>query len=191
MKFKIGIFGSAADNKNEVLQKAHEVGEVLSKYKNKIILITGVADGLPHKVVEVASKNGVEVWGFSAGINLKSQKEISPNHDLSIYKKIFYVPANYPFAKQVDVCRKYRNVSSTATCDAGIIISGRWGTMNEFTNLHDLGKVIGVFTGTGGIADELPRLMKKIHKKSKAVVIFASSPNKLISKVINLVEIRA
>ncbi len=52
MKYKIGIFGSAADNKEEALQKAQELGEALSFYKDKIILITGVADGLPYKVVK-------------------------------------------------------------------------------------------------------------------------------------------
>lgn len=59
----------------------------------------------------------------------------------------------------------YHNVLTTAACDAGIIIAGRWGSMNEFTNLYDMGKVIGVLTGTGGIADELPQLLKKISKK--------------------------
>ena len=33
--------------------------------------------------------------------------------------------------------------------------------MNEFTNLYDMGKVIGVLTGTGGIADELELLNQK------------------------------
>src|SRR3989344_3692776 len=184
MKYKVGIFGSAANNKEEVLYKAQELGEVLAKYKDKIILITGVADGLPHKVVQTASKNGVEVWGFSAGYDEKGQKKLSPSHDLAIYKKIFYVSEDYPLVHNIDACRKYRNVTSTATCDAGIIISGRWGTMNEFTNLHDMGKVIGVFTQTGGIADELPNLMKKIHKKSKAKVLFSNSMNQLIPSIL-------
>lgn len=183
MKYKIGIFGSAADTKEDALKKAQDLGEALSEYKDKIILITGVADGLPHKVVQVASKSGVEVWGFSAGCDEKGQKELSPSHDLSMYQKIFFVPSNYPFGKNIMARRKYRNISSTANCDAGIIISGRWGTMNEFTNLHDLGKIIGVFTGTGGIADELPSLMKKIHKKSKAVVLFNKSPKKLLEQI--------
>ena len=68
--------------------------------------------------------------------------------------------------------------------DAGIIISGRWGTMNEFTNLHDMGKVIGVLTGTGGVADDLSSLSKKIHKPSKAVVIFDSSPEQLVKRIL-------
>ena len=62
--------------------------------------------------------------------------------------------------------KKYRNVSSTANCDAGIIISGRWGTMNEFTNLYDMGKVIGILTETSGVADEIKNLSKKINKET-------------------------
>ena len=73
---------------------------------------------------------------------------------------------------------------STANCDAGIIISGRWGTMNEFTNLFDMGKAIGVLTGTGGVADELPAFCKKITKHNRSKVIFNDEPEKLVELVI-------
>lgn len=182
MKYKIGIFGSAVDEK-KALKKAEELGRELNKHN--IIVITGAADGIPYKVASTAFKLGSEVWGFTSTITLQEMKKIAENQDLNIYKKLFYVPQDYTFKKDIQVCRKYRNVTSTATCDAGIIISGRWGTMNEFTNLYDMGKIIGVLTGTGGTADELQRLMKKISKKSKALVIFDSSPKSLINKIIN------
>jgi len=57
-------------------------------------------------------------------------------------------------------------------------------TMNEFTNLIDMGKVIGVLRGTGGIADELEQLTKKINKPSKAKVIFHDSPKELVQEVL-------
>lgn len=85
---------------------------------------------------------------------------------------------------------KHDCVVINGACDAGIIISGRWGSMNEFTNLYDMGKVIGVLTGTGGIADELEYLMKKVTKKSKAVVIFDSSPDTLVEKIIKTLHKR-
>lgn len=57
--------------------------------------------------------------------------------------------------------------------------------MNEFTNLYDMGKVVGILTGTGGIADELENLNKRIKKKSKAKILFDNSPEKLIQKIID------
>lgn len=182
-KYKIGIFGSAVSNEEKVKGKARELGKTLSKYD--VLLITGACAGLPYEVVSEAVKNGAKVEGFSPELNIDGQRNFTPTDDLTIYSKINYVPEAFKYSSIPDVCKKYRNVISTANCDAGIIISGRWGTMNEFTNLYDMGKVIGVLTDTGGIADELQELLKKITKKSKAVVIFDNSPKKLVKEVIS------
>jgi ethanolamine utilization protein EutP (predicted NTPase) len=56
--------------------------------------------------------------------------------------------------------------------------------MNEFTNLFDMGKVIGVLTKTDGIADEFERLNKIIKKPGKAKVIFNDDPEELIDMVL-------
>lgn len=182
MKYRIGVFGSAEGNIQKIFNKAHALGKELGK--NKAIVITGASTGLPYEVAKTAKEYGSEVWGFSQATNLKEQEKLAPNCDFSIYKKLIYIPKNYEFASNNAVCKKYRNVTSTATCDAGIIIVGRWGTLNEFTNLYDMGKIIGVLTGTGGIADELSDLNKKINKKSKAKLLFNNSPERLIQNVI-------
>lgn len=187
MNYKIGIFGSnpgkdEPETDAATLQKAKELGAILGKKKLRIV--TGACSGLPYLVASIANKYGSEVWGYSPEIDVEHQKLFTPEDDLSIYTKIIYMPKDFELITTYEVCRKYRNVLSTATCDAGIIISGRWGTMNEFTCLHDYGKVIGVLTGTGGIADELPVLYKKIKKKSNAVVIFESETILLIKKII-------
>jgi len=75
-------------------------------------------------------------------------------------------------------------VISTSHCDAGIIISGKWGTMHEFCSLYDYGKVIGVLTSTDGIADELLALMNKINKESSAKVVFRAESRELVELVI-------
>lgn len=183
MKYKIGIFGSAEGDIQKIFSKAHALGKELAE--NKVIVITGASAGLPYEVAKTAKEHGSEIWGFSQTTNLKEQKKLSPSCDSSIYKRLIFVPKNYEFANNNDVSKKYRNVTSTATCDAGIIIAGRWGTMNEFTNLYDMGKVIGVLTGTDGIADELSNLNKKIKKKSKAKILFDSSPKKLVQRIID------
>ncbi len=93
------------------------------------------------------------------------------------FTKIFYVPQTFEHVNDIAVCRKYRNVSSSAAADAGIVIGGRIGTMNEFTLLYDLGKIIGVFDGSGGITERVIwDLLADAKKASKAVIIRDSDP---------------
>lgn len=182
MRYKIGIFGSAEGDIDRILSKADDLGKELTKHN--IVLVTGASTGLPYQVAKTAAKLGTKVWGYSTAIDLASQQAHHPEVDSKVFDKFIFIPKTYEFASEKKVCMKYRNVTSTANCDAGIIISGRWGTLNEFTNLYDMGKVIGVLTGTGGIADELPTLMKKISKKSNAKVVFNNSPTELVNSVL-------
>lgn len=189
MKFKIGVFGSNAEElETSVIEKAKQIGKELARYK--IIIITGASSGLPYHAAQEAAKKGAEIWGYSPVSNVENQKRFAPNDDISIYKKLIFVPKIFLLSNNLESSKKYRNVVSTATCDAGIIISGRWGTLNEFTNLYDMGKIIGVLTGTRGVADELPTLTQKISKKSKAKIIFSSSPKELVKKVIKELKSR-
>lgn len=183
-KFKIGIYGSAGDEQEKVINKALELGRVLGNYKDKIILITGASGGIPNIVVSEAAKHDVELWGYSPEIDLASQQKEFPACDTSIYSKLIYVPKEFEFIQNAPVRKKYRNVTSTANCDAGIIVSGRWGTLNEFTNLTDMGKIVGVYTGTGGVTDEIERLTAIIQKPKTGKVIFSDSPNELVKKIL-------
>lgn len=184
MQYKIGVFGSAVEDSIESLvEKAKKLGKALSLYD--IIVVTGASSGLPYITALNAWEGGRPVWGYSPEKDLRHQKKFTPNANLNIYKKIFFIPGSFPFSKNPDVCKKYRNVISTANCDAGIIISGRWGSLNEFTNLYDMGKVIGILTNSGGIADEIKALNKKIHKPNGAKLVFADSPKRLVKSVMD------
>ncbi len=178
---KIGIFGSAAGEIKPVFEKARELGEILAS--ENVTIITGASTGIPYQAAYAAYKKGAAVWGYSPSMDYKSHIK-DTGDDVSIYKKLIYVSRDFQYGKNILVTRKYRNVLSTANCDAGIIISGRWGTLNEFTNLFDMGKVIGVLTGTGGVANELKSLSKKISKPSKAKIIFDSSPRRLVKSIL-------
>jgi len=185
--FKIGVFGSSADvTDRSIEEKAAEVGAELAK--QNCIVITGGCPGLPYIAAESAHKHGGEVWGFSPAHNLEEQYKIYTDNDPTIYTKLIYVSSSFELANNVKACRKYRNVISVAACDAGIIISGRWGTLNELTNLLDYGKVIGILTGTGGVSDEIENLMSKIKKETGALVIYDNNPQMLIEKIINTLK---
>jgi len=181
-KIKIGIFGSAINEDEQIRQKARALGELLAQ--PDLILITGASSGLPYEVVYAAyQKKQVEIWGYSPAYNYDEQTVLISNEDNSIYSRLIYVSPQV-LLTTIESRRKYRNVLSTDQCDAGIIVSGRIGTLNEFTNLYDMGKVIGIFTNTGGVADELEVWLQKIDKPSNATIIFEGNPQSLVEKAV-------
>lgn len=188
-KEKIGIFGSAAGAPAIAIAQARALGEALTEHD--VVLITGACSGIPYEVVHSAYQKNrqIEVWGFSPARNLEEHTREYPHDDHTIYRRLEYIPQEFSI-EDITVRRKYRNVFSTATCDAGIIVSGRWGTMNEFTNLFDMGKIIGVLTETGGVADRLGEWSKEISKPSKAVVVYEHDPQKLVERVLEEIDHR-
>jgi len=180
--FHIGVFGAAIVERQDLVPLAREIGRVLAAAE--AIVITGACSGLPYQAAHAAAELGADVWGFSPVRSIEEQRRFTPQDDLSIYSRLIYPPDSFPFADDPLVCKKYRNVISTAHCDAGIIISGRWGTLNEFTNLVDFGKITGVLTNTGAIADELPGLTGRIRKEPSSTVIFDHEPQRLVERVL-------
>jgi predicted Rossmann-fold nucleotide-binding protein len=185
MKFKLGIYGSAAGDMSIAMPRTVELGKVLQSYADQVILITGACTGLPYTVISEAAPSGIEIWGYSAEFDLAGLQAAAPNDDHTIYSKIFYVPKDFPFSNLDRPRKKYRNIISAANCDAAIIISGRWGTLNEFTNIIDFQKTVGVLTDTGGIADELVDLTKKISKTGQGTVIFDNDPKRLVERLLS------
>ena len=191
MKYKVGVFGSAVDEGDEVMAKARQVGEALGKFKEKIIVVTGACSGVPYEAAREAAKAGVTVWGYSPEFDVSGQKRFTPEDDLSTYQRIVFVPRQFGFEDRPMVRKKYRNVISTADCDGAIFIAGRWGTLHEFSSLVDYGGVCGVLTGTGGIAKELPQLDAKVKKAGSGKVIFDVDPAKLVKGVIDEISTKA
>lgn len=190
-KFKIGVYGSAGGEAEikKAAGKAQIIGEAIAKAGH--IIITGACPGLPYEAALAAKAVGGKVWGYSPLTNQQEHHQHFPFDDPRVYKERFFVPKTFPFAHNLEVGRKYRNVVSTAVADAGIIIAGRWGTLHEFCSLHDYGKVIGVLAKSGGFADELPKLLKISTKASKAKVVFDPNPEKLVQKVTQALKIRS
>jgi len=183
-KYKIGVYGSSAGDIAKIIPLAAEIGRQLGRYSEAVIVITGACSGLPYAAAKAASDLDTEVWGYSSSLDLDALKVEYPDDDVTIYKKLIYVPPEFTFSGRDLIRKKYRNIISTANCDAGILISGRWGTLNEFTNLIDFGKPVGVLTGTGGVADELPGLTKKVSKAGQGKIIFESDPVRLVDRLL-------
>lgn len=173
MGYKIGVFGSAVGaDVDRCKQLAFNIGEEIASAGG--ILCTGACPGLPHQAALGAHSKGGLVLGFSPAINLKEHLETYKFPDFP-HLLIF-----------TGMEKKGRNLICTRTCNAGIFISGRVGTLNEFTLMYDEGegKIIGLLTGSGGYVDSfiIPAL-KTAEKATKAIVIIESDPATLVKKI--------
>ncbi|MBI4130654.1 hypothetical protein HY468_05025 [Candidatus Roizmanbacteria bacterium] len=184
-KTKIAILGSAVDESEEAFTKARALATVLASHEKEITLLSGAFEGMPYEIVKTARKqSAIELIGFSSQLGREKLTHASPRADLSMYSSINYISPSFQLKDNSMASKKHRNVILTASCDAGILIAGRWGTLNEFTCLIDMGKVIGIYAGTGGMADELPRLIPKVNKPTKATIIIEGNPQMLVEKIL-------
>lgn len=182
MKYKIGLMGSAGRGirlPEELLRKAREIGREIAK--NDCILITGGCMGTPHEAAIGAGKEGGIILGFSPAATLKEHLEPPISYPLPTKNSIFIFTG---FGKEA------RNVLAIRTCDAVIFIAGRSGTLNEFSLAYQLGKVIGLLIGTGGITEKFPEIANWIQKDTGALIISDSDPQNLVKKVINILKKR-
>lgn len=181
--YRIGVFGSSGIEGEELVAAAREIGRMLAG--EGCVVITGACSGLPYAAAHAAATAGGQVWGFSPVSNMEEQTEFTPEDDLSIYSVLHFVPPSFPFNADLLVSKKYRNVISTAHCDAGIIIAGRWGTLNELTNLIDFGKVAGVLEMGGGVARELRGLTERVGIEGEARAVIDDDPARLVQRVLD------
>ncbi|MCU0540627.1 MAG: hypothetical protein MUE44_00390 [Oscillatoriaceae cyanobacterium Prado104] len=177
---KIGVFGSAVSSEDSIESKAIKIGEQIAKTGNGII--TGACTGLPLHAVRGAKSLGGYSIGFSATYSQDKHEEVMGT-SLELYDEMFWIPADYKHKDNLAVCRKYRNVSSVAECDAAVFISGRWGTLNELSNAYDMGKLIGILSDTGGVTDRVKLLLESFQKETLSKVIFDPDPVRLIDNI--------
>lgn len=188
MNYKIGVFGSATSiSDKELEEKAKRLGREIAK--QGCILTSGGCDGLPYAASKEAHENNGKTLAYSSAEDIEKHKEAFSLSD-DIFSDYVFVPKDFPYSGNRSVCLKYRNVISCSQSDAGIIISGRMGTLNEFTNLYDFGKVIGVLEKTGGVSDMLRELVTVVNKKSDAEVIYDDDPERLVKKVVEAIKKR-
>ncbi|MFA6171814.1 MAG: hypothetical protein WCW77_01660 [Patescibacteria group bacterium] len=178
-KFKIGVFGSAAgSNVEELKPLARKIGEEIAKRGG--ILISGATRGLPYEAAMGAAEEGGMNIGFSPAISL--------DEHVDKYKN----PVEPYILVLTGMGQKGRNMISCRTCDAGIFISGRTGTMNEFTILYDdgeAGNVIGFLKGSGGVVDEyLINFTKTTEKPSQVKIVIEEDPAKLVEKIFEALD---
>ena len=174
MKIRIGVMGSAEEASSpSVNDKAIALGKAIAT--RDAILLTGATTGL----VYLAGKAAHDAGALHVGI--------SPAHDKREHVERYDLPT--------DACDaiiytgfglKGRNVVLVRSCDVVLFVAGSIGSLNEFTIAYDEGKIVGCLTGTGGVADEVERLVETFHKPTKARVFYDNDPVRLIDKCLEV-----
>ena len=176
-QYKICVSGgSEGKNAQKAYDFARKVGETIAKRGH--VLITGATSGVPFEAAKACKKYHGSNIGFSpAGSEIEHAKKYRLPMDHKIFDHIIYTEAGYAG----------RNLLMVRSADATIMIDGRMGTLNEFTDAYEEDEIIGVLEGSGGTAD-LVRAIIEAAGKGLRKVIFDTDPVRLIEKVIERIK---
>ena len=176
LKYKVCVSGSAVTDGAPpgTVEKAEKIGRLIAE--RGLILVTGATTGIPYWSAKGAKEAGGIVIGLSPAASksahVKSYRLPLDYHDVIVYTGFEY---------------SGRNLLLTRSADAVITISGRVGTLNEFTIAFEDKKPQGVLTGTGGTSDMLKDILERSHR-GMGKVVFDSDPETLLDKVIALMK---
>jgi len=175
-KYKICVSGASETGHcaKDAPEKAKEIGSEIVRHGG--VLVTGATHGIPYWAAIGAKEEG----GISIGL--------SPAASEAAHKKVYHLPTDY-FDVIIYTGFEYsgRNLLLTRAADAVIVLCGRMGTLNEFTIAFEEQKPIGVLQGTGGTADLIRDLVRRLHKGSGKIV-YDTNPHRLVKKIFKMLQ---
>jgi len=177
MRLAVGVMGSATGAIDPAAEQALErVGAEIARHG--ATLVTGACPGLPQAAVRGAAAAGGLVVGISPGLSLDEHlhKYASPVEGFDVLV----------FTGSGLMGREVVNIRSS---DVVVIAGGRTGTLGEFAIAYDEGRLIGVLTGTGGVADVVGELTERLAKDTGAVVLYDDDPERLVARLLEYYEV--
>lgn len=167
---KIAISGAANGHACDVGETmAYEVGRLIAARGG--IVLTGATTGIPLAAAKGAHSVEGMVIGFSPAVSLL---EHTNKYHLPVkyHSEIFFTGQDYAG----------RDITLVDLSDAVIEISGRIGTLHEFTHAFERGKIIGVLENSGGTIHHIPEILAEAGRGFGRVII-ESDPATLVRKV--------
>ena len=171
-QIRVGVMGSANEATDPgVIEVCRRLGRTVAE--RGCCLLTGACPGLPHEAVLGAKQAGGHVVGISPAATLREHVEGfgSPYREYDVL--IF-----------TGLGRMGRELVNIRSSDIVVVIGGRAGTLGEFAIAYEEGKLIGVLTGTGGIADVVRTLEANLHKATGAEVLYEEEPSRLVDRLL-------
>lgn len=172
-KYHICVSGSArgpAVEQNEHI--AYETGKAIARAGH--LLMTGATIGIPDRAAEGCKAAGGQSVGISpAATRLEHVKKYNlptEHYDFILYTGMHYIG---------------RDALLISSCDAAISIGGRIGTVHEFSIALELGKPIGILTGSGGTSEWFDELMHAagIRQPEAHNVFYDTNPARLVKRL--------
>ncbi|HEY2004007.1 MAG TPA: hypothetical protein VGH44_02735 [Candidatus Saccharimonadia bacterium] len=156
----------AAEAAREIVRRGH-------------LVISGATRGLPYYAA-VAAKEAAPDTVSSIGF--------SPAASRIAHVKKYQLPVD-AFDTILFTGFEYtgRNLLLVRSSDAVVMVGGRIGTLNELTIAIEERKPIGVLLGSGGMTEEVERVLKSA-KRARTGIIFNHDPAALVDDLIDLIE---
>ena len=168
----IGVMGSASGDLDErVVALVRRLGAAIAE--QGCTLLTGACPGLPYTAVEGAKQAGGLVVGISPALSEREHTE-RYNAPTEGFDSLIYTGSGL-------MGREVVNIRSS---DIVVIVGGRSGTLGEFAIAYDEGRLVGVLTGSGGIADMIEELVARMHKETGARVLYDGDPERLVRRCV-------
>jgi uncharacterized protein (TIGR00725 family) len=169
----IGVMGSASGVlSTDTVGKSRRLGKAIADAG--AILVTGACPGLPYAAVEGANDAGGLIVGISPALS-KIEHVRRFHSPVDGFHLLVYTGSGL-------MGREVINIRSS---DMVVIVGGHSGTLGEFAIAYDEGRLIGVLTGTGGIADMVGELVARMSKPTGAHVIYDADPEVLVTELID------
>lgn len=169
----VGVMGSAGYPISAAADEAsRELGRAIARAG--CTLVTGACPGLPYSAVEGANEYDGLVVGISPALSVEE------------HVGRFHSPvAGFDLLVFTGSGLMGREVTNIRSSDMVIIVGGRSGTLGEFALAYDEGRLIGVLTGTGGVADMIDTVVARMEKTTGARVLYDDDPDRLMSRLLS------
>lgn len=176
LRYSICVSGAASgDTVHKDAKLARALGDAIAK--NGHILTTGATVGLPYYAALGAKAAGGMSVGFSPAVSMRE------------HLRKYRLPIDcFDFVNFTGLNYVGRDLYLVQSSNAVITIGGRFGSLHEFTSALEAHKPCGVLTGSGGTADQIPKLMEVLHPPAGDLVIYDDDPERLVKRIIAVLD---
>jgi uncharacterized protein (TIGR00725 family) len=176
MRYSICVSGAASGaTVQESADLAYQVGGAIANSGH--VLTTGATVGLPYYAAMGATAVGGMSIGFSPAVSLRE------------HLRKYRLPSRcYDFINFTGMHYVGRDLYLVQSSDAVITVGGRFGSLHEFTSALEAHKPCGILTGSGGTADEIPKLIKELEPPNDSLVIYDNDPERLVHRIVKLLD---
>lgn len=181
MKYQLLVSGSpdAQKTPQSIYEKATAVGEAISLAGQT--LLVDEMHGVSYQAAHGArgTKKHTAIIGFSPASN---RYEHCTTYRLPVEE---FTALHFTGGEYVG-----RTTLAARSADGLIVVGGEMATLQQVAAAIELGKVCGVLTGSGGVADMTPQILEQLAPRQRTLLITDNNPARLVKKMVAAIEAR-